>query len=258
MGLTMAAVSIEVACARGELQYYGFAIAQRFLNNEEAKGLQSIVFSASNVIAARSGQSDANPRKLLWFRNDVSLQQASNLLTGNNSPLLARYAECVDLIGARTRHLFGNAWRLCPDRCYFLRHAGTTKTVAWRTDADDGVEQQHFINLWLPLDADGDKFPSLDLIPGSHQTVQDMSQVVTRNGPRSDAFFRSLGQHFTPEVVLGDAIAIDKFTLYRPKSVNAGHTNRWACEFRFRYSPWPRGVSSRLAQACASVAALAR
>ena len=253
----MAAVSIEVACARGELRCYGFAVAQRFLNHKEAVGLQSTVLSASNVLAARPGQTDNNPRKLLWFGNDISLQQASNLLTGNNSPLLARYAEYVDLIGARTRHLFGNAWRLCPDRSYFLRRVGTTKNVAWRTDADDGVERQHFINLWLPLDAGGETLPSLDLVPGSHQPVHDVSQVATSNVPSSDAVVRSLGLHFTPELVLGDAVAIDKSTLYRTQSLNPGHTSRLACEFRFRYSPW-RGVSSRLAQACANVAAFAR
>jgi len=253
----MAAMSIEVACARGELQYYGFAIVQRLLNNDEAAGLQTTVLSASDVIAARPRHFDANPKKLLWFRNDVSLQQASNLLAGSHSPLLARYAEYVDLIGARTRHIFGTAWRLCPDRSYFLRHVGTTKSVAWRFDADGGVERQHFINLWLPLDAEGKNFPSLDLVPGSHQTVRKMSLVSTSNGQFSDAFVRSIGQHFTPELVLGDAVAIDKFTLYRQQSLNPGHTNHFACEFRFRYSPW-RGVSSRLAQACSSVAALAR
>jgi hypothetical protein len=253
----MAAVSIEVACARGELQCYGFAIAQRFFNNEEAAGLQSTVLSASNIISARPGHSDTNPQKIFWFRNDVSLQQASNLLTGNNSPLLARYAEYVDLIGERTRHIFGNAWRLCPDRSCFLRNVGTTKSVAWRSNADEGIERQHYINVWLPLDAEGKTFPSLDLVPGSHQTMREMSRVGASNGHLSDAFVRAIGQHFTPELVLGDAIAIDKFTLYRPQSLNPGHTNRLACEFCFRHSPW-RGVSSRLAQACASIAALAR
>jgi hypothetical protein len=253
----MAAMSIEVACARGELQYYGLAVVQRLLNNEEAAGLQTTVHSASDVIAARPRHSDANPKNVLWFRNDVSLQQASNLLAGSDSALLARYAEYVDLIGMRTRHIFGNAWRLCPDRSYFLRHVGTTKSVAWRSDADDGVEPQHFINLWLPLDAEGENFPSLDLVPGSHQTVRQMSRVATSIGHFSDAFVGSIGQHFTPELVLGDAVAIDKFTLYRTQSLNPGHTNRLACEFRFRYSPW-RGVSSRLAQACSSVAALVR
>jgi hypothetical protein len=253
----MAAMSIEVACARGELQYYGLAVVQRLLNNEEAAALHTTVLSASDVIAARPRHSDANPKNLLWFRNDVSLQQASNLLTGNHSALLARYAEYVDLIGTRTRHIFGNAWRLCPDRSYFLRHVGSIKSVAWRSDADDGVEGQHFIKFWLPLDAEGENFPSLDLVPGSHQTVRQMSRAATNNGHFSDAFVGSIGQHFTPELVLGDAVAIDKFTLYRPQSLNPGHTNRLACEFRFRYSPW-RGVSSRLAQACASVAALAR
>jgi hypothetical protein len=253
----MAAMSIEVACARGELQYYGFAIVQRLLNNEEAEDLQTIVLSATDVVAAQPRHSDTNPKKLLWFRNDVSLQQASNLLAGNHSALLARYAEYVDLIGTRTRHIFGNAWRLCPDRSYFLRHVGTTKRAAWQSDANDGVERQHFIKFWLPLAAEGEIFPSLDLVPGSHQTVRDMSRVTTSNGHFSDAFVRSIGQHFTPELVLGDAVAIDKFTLYRPQSLNPGHTDRLACEFRFRYSPW-RGVSSRLAQACSSVAALAR
>jgi hypothetical protein len=253
----MAAMSIEVACARGELQYYGLAIVQRLLNNVEAAGLQTTVLSASDAIAARARHSDANPKSLLWVRNDISLQQASNLLAGTHSALLARYAEYVDLIGERTRHIFGNAWRLCPDRSYFLRHVGTTKSVAWRSDADDGVERQHFINLWVPLDAKGENFPSLDLVPGSHQTVRQMSRVATSNGHFSDAFVRSIGQPFTPVLVLGDAVAIDKFTLHRPQSLNLGHTNLLACEFRFRYSPW-RGVSSRLAKTCASFAALAR
>jgi hypothetical protein len=253
----MAAMSIEVACARGELQYYGLAIVQRLLNNEEAAGLQTIVRSASDVIAARPRHSDANPKNVLWFRNDVSLQQASNLLAGGHSPLLARYAEYVELIGTRTRHILGNAWRLCPDRSYFLRHVGTTKSAAWRSNADDGVQSQHFINLWLPLDAEGENFPSLDLVPGSHQSVRQLSRAATNNGHFSDAFVGSIAQYFTPELVLGDAVAIDKFTLYRPQSLNPGHTNRLACEFRFRYSPW-HDVSSRLVQTCASVAALAR
>jgi hypothetical protein len=253
----MAAVSLDVACARGELQCFGFAIVQRLLNNEEAAGLQTTVLSASNCIAARPAHSDTDSQKLLWFRNDVSLQQASNLLGGSHSPLLARYAKYVDLIGERTRHLFGNAWRLCPDRSYFLRHAGTTKRIAWRTDADEGVERQHFINLWLPLDAEGKIFPALDLVPGSHHIVRDMSQVATSKDHCSDTFVRSLGPHFTPELALGDAVAIDKFTLYREQSLSPGYTKRIACEFRFRYSPW-LGLSSRLAQACSSVAALAR
>jgi hypothetical protein len=56
---------------------YGLAVAQHFLNNEEAVSRQSTVLNASD-----------------------------------NSSVFAKYAEYVDLIGARTRHLFGNAWRL--------------------------------------------------------------------------------------------------------------------------------------------------
>src|ERR1700681_1710715 len=200
----MAAMTIEVACARSELQYYGFAIVQRLLNTEEAAGLQTTVLSASDVIAAQPKHSDAkNLKKLLWFRNDISLQQASNVLAESHSVLLARYAKYIDYIGTRTRHIFGNAWRLCPDRSYFLRRVGTTKSVAWRCDADDGVEQQHFIKIWLPLDAEGENFPSLDLVPGSHQSVRQMSQSATSNGHLSDAFVGSIGQHFTPDLVLG-------------------------------------------------------
>jgi hypothetical protein len=253
----MAAVSIEAASARGELQYYGFAVAQRFLNDEEAAGLQTTVHSASGIISTRPGHSDTDPQKLVWFRNDVSLQQASSVLAVMHAPLLAKYAEYVDLIAERTRHIFGTAWRLCPDRSYFLRHLGSTKRAFWQTQAGEDAERQHFINLRLSLDADCGNCPSLDLIPGSHRMVRAMWRAPKSKGHLSDAFVRLLGQHFTPELVLGDAVAIDKFTIYRTQSLNPGRTNSLACEFRFRYSPW-RGVSSRLAQACANVAALTR
>jgi hypothetical protein len=253
----MAAVSIEAASARGELQYYGFAIAQRFLNDEEAAGLQTTVRSASNIISTRPGRPDSDPQKLIWFGNDVSLQQATNVLVVVHSPLLAKYAEYIDLIAERTRHIFGTAWRLCPDRSYFLRHLGSTKSVAWQTGADEDVERQHFINLWLSLDAEGENRPSLDLVPGSHRMVRAIWRAPNGKGHLSNAFVRSLGDHFTPELVLGDAVAIDKFTLYRRQNLNPGQINSLACEFRFRYSPW-RGVSSRLGQACANVAALTR
>ena len=234
----MAAVSVQAACARGELGFYGLAVVP-LLDSDEAANFEATARSALDIVTGQAKCSNNNQQNLLRFWNDIRLQQASNLLAGRNSSLLNRYNDFLDLISERTRTLVGNAWHLCPDRSYFLRIVGKGKGIAWRADADAAVEQQHSINIWLPLDAGGADVPSLDLVPGSHQALRTMPRLSPDNGQR-DAFVRSIGGYFTPELFPGDAVVIDKFTLYRSRNSSSALDVRTACEFQFRYVPWHR------------------
>ncbi len=234
----MAAVSVQAASARGELGFYGLAVVP-LLDSDEAANFEATASSALDVVTGQPKCSNSNQQNLLRFWNDIRLQQASNLLAGRNSSLHKRYSAFLDLISERTRTLVGNAWHLCPDRSYFLRIVGKAKGAAWRADADTAVEQQHSINIWLPLDAGGADVPSLDLVPGSHQAMRAMPRLSPDNGQR-DAFVRSIGGYFTPQLFAGDAVAIDKFTLYRTRNSSSALDLRAACEFQFRYVPWHR------------------
>ena len=219
----------------------GFAVVRDFLDKDDADDLRAAVQSVYSVLedstAGAMGAVDPGFEKNFRQWRGVWLKPLPEFLAGAHADLAERFTRLTSQVERCTKRIFGQEWRLYTERSYFRRHIGMTRRVPWHVDADAAaLNRAQSFNVWMPLDAVGRELPSLDVVPRSHITMQALPLITDEHRSRDDAFVASVGHAHTPMLDLGDAMALDQFTLHRTQQIGSAKMVRTACEFRFEHT----------------------
>jgi hypothetical protein len=225
-----------------EWERNGTAKVPEFLSPRDAAELRTATNASYDLLSRRLDRDPATVNEHLadHFRRwqGLWLKELWGFLDSDAPDIHGTLADLLATAQDRFRSLFDQTWALEPAFTFVRRHQSTRHYLPWHIDADAGSilnTTDYSINAWLPLDAVGDRAPSLELMPGSNQTMRTLPLLAHPNVSRDDEWVKVSvgGEPWVPRAVPGDAILFDHWTLHRTQRLADESASRISWELRF-------------------------